>query len=364
MSEAENYYDGRAFVGLSLGRIERGNLHRVRTRAYTQDILTRAYKGVDNSAFDDIPLEEWLDTERYEYGILGLLRAFMDARGTKVLQVGYDEYNLFPIAVTNALGQVAKAEHDYTAGQIKRYSDTNQAVTTYSFDKLGLVERVIQPGDSLPYPTFWYQYNLHIYPEQLAAGIRTPSPPYVTTWTRERPPEPGERSELRNAPAPLTAEENTHVTRTYFDALGRIIQSRSEDVNDRVLVSGWTEYNGKGKPKTQYLPFFAPGFDYMAGQRPPADTGEARIAARFYYDPLEHLAKTVNPNGTYSEVKYEPLAISHLRRRRWHADGSVLRYAERTGLRRLRSFGPRHRICESVQGTHRRPCIGTTWTTT
>jgi YD repeat-containing protein len=169
---------------------------------------------------------------------------------------------------------------------------------------------VVKPDDSLPYPTLWYQYNLHIYREQLAKGASTPSPPYVTAWTRERPPKPGQVAAQRATPEKLTAEQNAYVTRTFFEGLGRTIQTRSEEADGKVLVSGWTEYNVKGKPKTQYLPFFATGFDYVDGQKPPANTGETDIKAELYYDPLEHLTRTVNPNKTYSEVKYQPWRAS------------------------------------------------------
>jgi RHS repeat-associated protein len=307
LGEIESYYDGEPFMGLAFGQIEKGNLHRVRERGYTPDILEKAYGDVDYQRFNDIQLHEWIDTDRFEYSQDGLLKSYMDAKGTVALRVEYDKYRLFPVRTLNALDHEVKVEYDYLVGQITRHIDANGAETHCRFGKLGMVERVVKPYDSMAYPTLWYRYNLHIYGQQAAKGIKFPSPPYVTTWAREQPPEGSPRINRRADPEPLTAEKNAFVTRMFFDGFGRTIQSRAEDVHGKVRVSGWTEYNAKGKAKTQYLPFFVEGFNFVAGERPPASTGERDVRAELSYDPLGRLVRAVNPNGTHTEVRYSPL---------------------------------------------------------
>jgi RHS repeat-associated protein len=305
LGESENFYDGQAFIGLGPGQVTKGKLHRTRQRVFTPEIWQTAYGDVNYSQFSDISQDEWIDAAQYEYDAYGLLKNFKDAKGNKILSVEYDSHNIFPVKVTNPLGHTLQAKYEYVVGQITQYTDANGAITDYRYDKLGLVERVIRPGDSEDYPTLWYAYNMDIYHQQLAAGNSNPSPPYVTNWMRERPPKPEEMLANRTAPGNPISQKDAYVTRMFFDGLGRIIQTRAEAPDGKVLVSGWTEYNAKGKPKTQYLPFYSTGFDYVPGEKSSAP-GEKNISAKLYYDPLEHLVKTVNPNGTYSEVNYQP----------------------------------------------------------
>lgn len=314
LGEQKNYYDGEAFVGLPERLIERGRLHRVSQRVLTPQIIERAYGDVIWRGVADVTLDQWVDTERYQYNEAGLLLTFKDAKEQRAVRVEqYDRYGLFPLRVTNALGHAQTVEHDYLAGQISRYRDPNGAETTYFYDALGLVERVVRPGDSYGYPTLWYRYDLLAYWRDAAARRPNPLPPHVTTWARERPPasttsdgRPAGGAAARRAdPEPLTAEADTYVSRMFFDGLGRTIQTRAEDRDGRVLVSGWTEYNQKGKAKAQYLPFFSTGFDYVAGEKPP-DATEREIAIRFFYDALERLRRTINPNGTFQKVELQP----------------------------------------------------------
>lgn len=305
LGEVENYYDGKAYVGLGPGQVTDGKLHRVRQRILTPQIWQQAYGDVNYSQFSDLPINEWMDAARYEYGKYGLVKTFKGPMGNKALSVDYDSYDIFPVKVKNTLGHVIAAKYDYVAGSMTEHTDPNGATTLYRFDKLGLVQRVIRPGDSEDYPTQWYVYTLDIYRKQLAAGHANPSPPYVTTWLRERPPKPEQMVSKRSSPGNPTSEKDTYVTRMFFDGLGRAVQTRAEARDGKVRVSGWTEYNARGKPKKQYLPFYSTGFDYVPGEKSPRP-GEKNISAKLYYDPLGHLVKTLNPNGTFSQVKHQP----------------------------------------------------------
>lgn len=299
-SEREYYYDGEPFKGLPLGKIEQGNLHRIRERVLTPELINQAYGDIDFKGFGDIPINEWIDTARYQYENFGLLKSFMDAHGKVVLSVEYDLHDLSPVKATNSRNHVEEAQYDYRFGQIIRHTDSNQAVTEYMYDKLGLVERVVRPGDSYDYPTAWYRYNLHT----------APLPPYVTTWLRERPPNENEREGNRLNPSELTQEKNSYVSRSYFDGLGRMVQSRTE-TNGGVVVSGWTTFNAKGHPKTQYLPFFSNGFDYVENQRANSEGTDANLKMQMFYDPLGQLIKTINPNNSFKEVRNLPWQSKH-----------------------------------------------------
>jgi len=309
LSETENYYDGAAFEGLPLGTIEKGDLHRVRERAYTPEILSRAYSGVDYSAFRDIVLDEWIDTARYEYGQFGLLKSFKDARGNTVVRVEYDAYDLLPVKVTNALDHVETVSHNYVAGAISRHTDMNLASTTYTFDELGLVERIVRPGDSESYPTARFKYVFQN-PQNSSGGTSVQSPAFLIGWRRERVPDSAAQA-LGGADdiAGSFLEPHTHANVKYFDGFGRVVQERSEGSEGNVLVSGWTEYNAKGSPKKVRLPFFSQGFGYLPEEGKMKSGGSPGFR-QIFYDPLERLTRSDNADGSQNQMQYHPWRTS------------------------------------------------------
>jgi RHS repeat-associated protein len=70
-------------------------------------------------------------------------------------------------------------------------------------------------------------------------------------------------------------------------------------VSPRWVGSGWTIFNNKGKAVRQFEPFFAdthrPDFDVRAG-----------ASSVLFYDPLERVVATIDPNDTYSKVVFDP----------------------------------------------------------
>ena len=73
----------------------------------------------------------------------------------------------------------------------------------------------------------------------------------------------------------------------------------TEAINPRWVGTGWTVFNNKGKPVRQYEPFFTDThryeFDLKIG-----------VSPILFYDPVERVVATLNPNHTYEKVVFTP----------------------------------------------------------
>jgi RHS repeat-associated protein len=90
------------------------------------------------------------------------------------------------------------------------------------------------------------------------------------------------------------------------DANGKIIVSAdgqpemtANDVSPRLVGSGWTVFNNKGKPVRQYEPFFTDThrfeFDVKIG-----------VSPVLFYDPVERVVATLQPHHIWEKVIFDP----------------------------------------------------------
>src|SRR5262249_44419320 len=103
------------------------------------------------------------------------------------------------------------------------------------------------------------------------------------------------------------------------DANGKVIAGADgqppitpNDVSPRWVGSGWTVLNNKGNPARQYEPFFTDThrfeFDVRIG-----------VSQVLFYDPVERVVATLNPNHTWQKVVFDPW-----RQETWDTNDTVL----------------------------------------
>jgi RHS repeat-associated protein len=266
-----------------------------------------------------------------------------DAVSTETV-LRYDGYDLLLLDVRDALGnRVTAGErspsgeispgrpgNDYRVLQPRLVMDPNRNRSEIAFDALGMVAGIAvmgkpeaAQGDSLdgfdadlpeaqilghladplatPHSILGRATNRVIY--ELFAYLRTrddaePQPALVYKLEREV------------HDADLVAGQQTKVQHhfSYSDGFGREIQQKvqaepgnPDGVPDpsRWVSSGWLVFNNKGKPIRQYEPFFSAThrfeFDVRAG-----------VSPVLFYDPIERVVATLNPNHTWEKAVFDP----------------------------------------------------------
>jgi len=196
--------------------------------------------------------------------------------------IEYDEFLMFPIKATDALGLETLAEYNYRVMQADKVTDPNENSSVFDFSPLGLLKAtaVIGKGTQGDYKSssgdFYDRYAPSVEMEyDFFAFKNEGNPIWVKTIQREQ-----HYQDEENSPTIIKVE--------YSDGFGRLLQTRSqaEDVifgnqtfgssglssNQNqsaqnapavgierasedplnVVVSGWQIYNNKGEVVEQY----------------------------------------------------------------------------------------------------------------
>ena len=222
--EEHNYY----YDNLPLGEVETGNL--------TSENM---WLDVDNSYL----------TTSYEYNGYGNIILETNPRNYTT-SYDYDQYELYPETITNALNHEQSFVHDYASGQVASETNANSIVTEYSYDGLGRV--LAKSIDGTEFLNISYDDNN--FPNSATSLI-------------------------------LDIEE-----RSYFDGLGRTVQTwqSAEDSNFN-LTDYW--YNELGNLERQSLPYESNLVDYN-------DRDLNAEALEYSYDVRDRILNEVSPLGT------------------------------------------------------------------
>lgn len=346
LSEALNYYDGTAFVGMTLGQAGLyGALVRSEQLIMDEAQLEAAYGTGNVPPFltggtkpASWPLEYWdsvsanagyrKDGTRYYAATTrlkldvhdtsittprGLPIESKDAIG-RTAKVSYDSsYQLFPMEVTDTANLITQAEYDFHFLQTKKVTDPNGNQATTAFTPLGLVKESFIKGKT---PSEG---------DQTAAGqsfvYNFSSVPISVTATK--------RQYHDSDTDPLIAVRlNETITAVSFsDGLGREVQTRTQaeaiiygttplgggvlDPNvtesavmgalatqtdsSRVIVSAWKRYDNKGRVVESAEPYYASGFTFSV----PTLQGSIQ---RMFYDARGQIVRTRNQDGSESRV--------------------------------------------------------------
>jgi RHS repeat-associated protein len=257
VSETRMYYDGEAFVGLSLGEVTRGD-------------LTREESNLGPNAG-----ERFIATKRYAYDAFGNKVILMDANGNRTT-VEYDPVaHTFPVVEQRhfADGHTLTYAASYHAGfgQVTAATDYNGHPHIFTYDTFGRLASMVKPGDTLAQPTEAYTYHV--------GAPRS----FVMTKKRMR-----------------SGEDAVLTSITYSDGLGRKLQTRSDGGEGKVVVTDAVAFDARQSVRDKYLPYYATGFDY-------APPDPALPKTTLHYDPLGRVVRTVNPDGTFQSVVHRPL---------------------------------------------------------
>ena len=184
--------------------------------------------------------------------------------------------------------------------EILTKEDANNNITTYEYDNLGRIIKIIGPDDNSEYPTIEYSYDLTTRPVRTVAYIR-------------------ERS-----------GENSIITvYNFYDGLGRQIQIR-KDVENNTLqsVHDTVSFNSLGLVEYKWLPYFAQKRTTYAA--PSADVPKIT----YQYDTLGRVTRVTNADETYRITNYSDWVTTEIdennHRKVFHRDayGNIIQVDE------------------------------------
>ena len=258
VGEARLYYDGEAYVGLPLGEVMRGDLSR------------------QEESLGPLGGDRFVPTPRQAFDSYGNVVGIMDANGNLTM-VEYDALvHAFPVVERLHLGDGQSlsfaASYHVGFGQVTGATDYNGHAFTYAYDTFGRLTEIVLPGDTLALPTQQFTYTL---------GSPRSS---ITAAQRER-----------------SGSADVLLSVSYFDGVGRKLQTRSEAEDGQVVVDEAATFNARQSERDQFLPYFDDTFDYAVPDPAMHHTTQ-------HYDPLGRVVRTVNPDGTFTSVTHRPLA--------------------------------------------------------
>ncbi len=246
----------------------------------------------------DVPASECMIDVRYGYDAWGNRTSettydgygdydtFASA-GPRVTTINYDlTYHLFPRRVRNAKYQYSYTEYygvnqssaclsdGYSFGAVCRSYGPNgtDTATLYAYDPFGRLKSVVRPGDSGSIPTILYVYD------------HTSVPFKVATWQREE----------------HSCSGCTRPVFTFYDGLGRVVETLAERTNGGEEVLSYTSYDALGRVEKEYVPYVVNGnfgsFKSLDDVNRPHTT--------YTYDALGRVTRVTNPDNTASTTMY------------------------------------------------------------
>lgn len=187
--------------------------------------------------------------------------------------IAYDSiFHALPVRETiGGVNLILKAAYNLGLGVMTSFTDPNGQSTAFRYDTFGRLTSIVKPGDSATYPTQRFEYHL-------ADPIS-----HILTRSREESGKP-----------------DTYDTVSYFDGLGRKLQTRSEAEAGQWLVSEAASFNLRKGIQWQWLPYFDASPDY-------ATPGLTRSHTVIAYDARSRSIKEINPDSSFRTTTYRPL---------------------------------------------------------
>ncbi|MBN2450038.1 MAG: VCBS repeat-containing protein [Lentisphaeria bacterium] len=341
VSREETYYDDPTFGGANLGAVTMGAPTLVRRwtdpadEGASVDAARTCYDGYGNpiALLDPLALAPG---------------GIPDAAAGHYRTVAYDGvFHAYPVSETVHLEAgsddlVLTAAYDEGLGTVVCATEPNGHVTTYGHDAFGRLVHILRPGDDPGYPSIEYEYVLG---HALGLKERATSP-------KQGDPPPGPFAGPFRAAVPTVnwietrrldreadtaglRREHYQISRIFVDGLGRELMTRTEAEESpgtglpRVAVQGTVRFGARGQAAVVLNPFYtltggdldaqlgfeditAPGWQglfHVEGVDLPLDLAEAHRTTTIYDATLRPLRRT-NPDGSATEMTYEPLGVS------------------------------------------------------
>jgi RHS repeat-associated protein len=232
----------------------------------------------------------------------------------------YDIYDLLPTVAIDPLGNISAADNDYRVLSPFRITDPNGNRAEVAFDALGSVvgRAVMGPdgeciGDTLA--GFISQLDEVTRRGHLNDPLERPAALLGQATSRilyDRSAYFRTRDQARpDAPAIYTLTRESHVSEAttprhqhgfvYSDGFGREVQRKvlgqsAHDEKPIWITSGWTIFDGKGRPVRRYEPFFADLHTYEASRT-------SGVSTLLFYDPPGRLVGSLNPDNTWTKTR-------------------------------------------------------------
>ena len=171
---------------------------------------------------------------------------------------------------------------------LKCVIDPNNIATAYGYDTLGRLLQVAKPGNDLNTPTQGMAYFDGVTP-----GFDGPRPPLkIAAYQRDD----------------YNGTGNTQQSYTYYDGLGRPIQTRSETQELAEQTVANITYDVFGRAQRSYMPALEPWSENYT-----LATGwDTRPSSVTQYDALSRVKQTTGPDGNSAWHTYQPDLTSAL----------------------------------------------------
>ncbi len=318
ISLSEYFFDDETFSGNNLGRVTIGNL-----------TMRRDW-------IDPASPTNFVNSVRTRYDSFGnpvlILDPLADASANPasghVRELTYDDdFHTYAERETIHIGGgsdalIFRAEYDQGLGTVNRSIDFNSHTTTYGYDALARLIRIIRPGDTEEHPTTECEYVLGLTLPRPHGGAGQTEGVINYVETRQR-----DVSAIQNPKSAMYLH-----SRQFSDGLGRALMTRTEaepaegGSASRVVVSGVALFNARLKASRALHPFFtkragtlaellafedveAPGWEGQFAEGAGLVTLNLATAhqASTEYDATLRAVKRINPGGTVARIEFEPL---------------------------------------------------------
>ncbi len=305
IAASEHFYDDETFSGTNQGIIAQGNVTLVRRLRDTA-----------------IP-EGFILSKRQRYDAFGNVVAELDPLADPAhSETGHsreyqfdDLFHAYPVVEVQHLGgghpdlRLTSA-HDFGLGVTLWMTDANGQTTRNGYDTFGRTIWEVDPGDTDAFPTKEFGYGEAI---PVEGGGRV-------SYTESR--------QLHRTPGSIPGAPKSafyHIGRSYVDGLGRTrLQKAQADADPatgvpRYVTGGAVQFNARGGAFVHLQSYYSTNLDFE-DVRSPNWSGSFHLNGRyvtqglgsapaviFDYDALGRERHVLQPDGSASETRYEPL---------------------------------------------------------
>ena len=278
-SETRKYYDGAAFKGLDLGKVDKGLevrearfvMAKTPFKAHygTMSLASLGYyEAKDDKGADAI----FMDFKMSKYNAKGLRVGERDAMGNSV-DITFDATGLFRIKYSSVLGDNVY-ETDKKTASITKITGSDGGILRMNYDAMGRLKDVFSPDNNTTVPTRSYLFDDAILPVK-----RT------TKFYQDNNP------------------SNFSKVISYFDGASNEIQNRIECETGKYIVSEYKVMNPLGKVKREFQPYFSTSEDFdIPGLL-------AQPHQDFTFDVMGRPLQTINFLGGVSTAEYNVFNI-------------------------------------------------------
>jgi RHS repeat-associated protein len=271
------------------------NSNKVKETKYYYDMLPLGLVNLGNVTRE----EDWKSGSAYihttkDYNSFGLVTQETDPLD-HVTKYAYDAFNLYPATVTNALNQTVQYLYDYAHGKVKQLTDANGHIFQTSYDGLGRILEEKQPNINATAATTGQLVRSRASSMMRRTGATqrksedVPTAALVSKATYFYT-DIGVGSSIRKTE--YLDEVSSVDTYTYFDGLGRAVQTRKRAEASNTFSVIDQLYNNRGLLAQQSSPYFS------AAATRTASTTNAVLYTTYTYDPIQRIVTATNAAGS------------------------------------------------------------------